>query len=85
MKRIQVTNHNPVVFLHDVLDRAKEGYEIDPESEFSMFFNLFTVGMFKRVSGEEHDSVFLDLENIIPTQKKKPGRPSTKEVIANEH
>lgn len=70
MKRMQIVDSNPVVFIKRVVDAAHAGFEIDENEDFSMFFNLFTVGMIKEDDSAEVDAVF------PPTaEKKSVGRP----------
>lgn len=71
MKRMQIVDSNPVVFIKRVVDAAHAGYEIDENEDFSMFFNLFTVGMIKEEESAEIDAVFPPKEEA----KKVVGRP----------
>ena len=56
-------------FMQEVVEAAQDGYTIDENEEFCIFYTLFSVGMCKADSGEAHDSVFMQ------PVKKAAGRP----------
>ena len=72
MKRVQIVERNPMVFMYAVQDAIQNGYEIDAAEEFSMFFDLYTIGLVKKLDADEHDAVFVP--NVFVT--KKQGRPT---------
>ena len=72
MKRIEIAENNPMNFLLRVVEAAQDGFVIDEDGGFSMFFNLYTVEMTK-VTEEE---------NALFSEGKKAGRP--KKVVVAE-
>ena len=43
----QIVDTNPILFCRKLQEAVLEGYIIDEASDFSMFFNLFTIGVKK--------------------------------------
>jgi len=71
MHKKQIASNNPMQFMHEVVKAAQDGYVIDENEEFSIFYTLFSIGMCKAESGEAHDSVFMQ------PVKKLAGRPKS--------
>jgi hypothetical protein len=76
MQRKQISSNNPMEFCEQLVEAAKEGWEIDDDEHFSMFFNLFCIGMKKwpdEAIGNigKNDCVFVTIPEVT---KKSVGR-----------
>jgi hypothetical protein len=68
MHKKQIVSHNPMQFMQEVVEAAQDGYTIDENEEFCIFYTLFSIGMCKADSGEAHAA-------LIQPVKKAAGRP----------
>ena len=71
MQRKQISSNNPMEFCEQLVEAAKEGWEIDDDEHFSMFFNLFCIGMKKHSDEAKNVGVYCAAEAQI---KKPVGR-----------
>lgn len=71
MQNRQIVDFNPINFCYALQDAIQDGWEIDSEAEFSMCFNLFTIGVKKWEDSVKVAGVFVQ-EPI----KKTMGRPA---------
>lgn len=70
MQKKQIVDFNPINFCYALQDAIQDGWEIDSEAEFSMCFNLFTIGVKKW-----EDSVKVAAVFVQEPVKKTMGRP----------
>lgn len=70
MRTRQIVDFNPINFCYALQDAIQDGWEIDPEAEFSMCFSLNTIGVMKR-----EDSVKVSAVFVQEPVKKQMGRP----------
>lgn len=74
MQNKQIVDFNPINFCYALQEAVQDGWEIDSEADFSMHFNLFTIGVMKREDSVKVAAVFVQ-ESV-----KKAGRPPNKDA-----
>jgi hypothetical protein len=65
MHKKQIVSHNPMQFMQEVVEAAQDGYTIDENEEFCIFYTLFSIGMCKADGSKV----------LIEPVKKSAGRP----------
>lgn len=65
METKQIVERGPMDFCLNLQQAVQEGWTIDDKTEFSMFWDLYTIGMVKEESLHAHEAIV-----------KKQGRPA---------
>jgi hypothetical protein len=65
METKQIAERGPMTFCLELQQAVQEGWTIDENVEFNMFWDLYTIGMVKGESFHAHEAIV-----------KKQGRPA---------